>query len=106
MGHVFVDLDKCHVVKFGAQAFSNRIYFRNGKASCCGKSFKYLRVTIVNDFNWDLHIDKIAAKASQRHDFMKHVLLDAPRKSEKGCISHIMQTSIGVCLLGMGSLSS
>ena len=38
-GMIF-NLDKCHVVKFGAQALSNRIYFMNGKAIGCVESFK------------------------------------------------------------------
>ena len=45
------NLDKCSIVKFGAQALSNRIYFMNGKAIECVESFKYLGVTIVNDFS-------------------------------------------------------
>ena len=81
-GMIF-NLDKCHVVKFGAQALSNRIYFMNGKAIGCVESFKYLGVTIANDFSWDLHIDEIAAKASQRLGFMKHVLFHAPRKVKR-----------------------
>ena len=77
------NLDECHVVKFGAQSLSNRIYFVNGKAIACVDSFKYLDVTIANDFSWDLHIDKIAAKASQRLGFMKRVLFDASRKVKR-----------------------
>ena len=45
------NLDKCSVVKFGAQALSNRIYFINGKAIGSVESFKYLGVTIANDFS-------------------------------------------------------
>ena len=69
------NLGKCSVVKFGAQALSNRIYFINGKAIECVESFKYLGVTNVNDFSWDLHIDKIAAKASQWLGFIKHFFI-------------------------------
>ena len=77
------NLDKCHVVKFGAQDLNNRIYFMNGKAIGCVESFKYLGVTIANDFSWDLHIDEIVAKASQRLGFMKHVLFDALRNVKR-----------------------
>ena len=56
-GMIF-NLDKWHVVKFGAQDLSNRIYFINGKAIGCVESFKYLGVTIANDFSWDLHIQQ------------------------------------------------
>ena len=80
---IIFNLDKWHVVKFGAQDLSNRIYFINGKAIGCVESFKYLGVTIANDFSWDLYIDEIAAKASQRLGFMKHVLFDAPRKVKR-----------------------
>jgi len=41
------------------------------------KSFKYLGVFISNNFSWDLHIETITARASQRLDMIKHVLFDA-----------------------------
>ena len=67
-------LEKCHVVKFGVQAFSNLIYSTNEETIGGVKSFKNLGVTIANDFSWDLHID---TKAPQRLYFIKHVIFDA-----------------------------
>ena len=80
---IIFNLDICHVLEFGSLALSNRKLFMNGKPIGCVKSFKFLGVTIANDFSWNLHIDEIAAKASQQLGFMKHVLFDALRKVKR-----------------------
>ena len=52
-------------------------------------SFKYLGINVSDNFDWDVHIDSVTAKASQRLGMIKHVLFDAPRKVKMvACIPH------------------
>ena len=47
-------------------------------------SFEYfLGINVSNNFDWDVHIDSVTAKASQRLGMIKHVLFDAPRKVKR-----------------------
>lgn len=74
--------DKCQIVRFARQSSGNPdvVYYLSGRPLSVVDSFKYLGVFISNDFNWDLHIDSIISKASQRLGMMKHVLFDAPMR--------------------------
>ena len=61
----------------------NCTYFLNGKPLEQVSNFKYLGINVSDNFDWDVHIDSVTAKASQRLGMIKHVLFDAPRKVKR-----------------------
>lgn len=79
------NIDKCQIVIFSRQNHidPNVMYHLNGQSLTLVNSFKYLGVFITNNFSWDLHIDSIISKASQRLGMVRHVLFNAPRKVKR-----------------------
>jgi len=77
--------EKCQIVGFARQDCDNYSpeYFLNNIPLALVKSFKYLGVLISNNFSWDLHIETITARASQRLGMIKHVLFDAPKRVKR-----------------------
>ena len=77
--------DKCQIVGFNRQdSVVNCTYFLNGKPLEQVSSFEYfLGINVSNNFDWDVHIDSVTAKVSQRLGMIKHVLFDVPRKVKR-----------------------
>ena len=64
--------DKCQIVGFNRQdSVVNCTYFLNGKPLEQVSNCKYLGIKVSNNFDWDMHIDSVTAKASQRLGMIK-----------------------------------
>ena len=77
--------DKCQVVRFNKHSCDDSIlnYHLYGQSLENVSSFKYLGVHISDNFSWDMHLESIISKASQRLGMIKHVLYDSPRKVKR-----------------------
>ena len=78
-----LNTDKCQVVKFDKNDSNGLLTYYLGVALDNVSNFKYLGVEIASNFNWDLQVDSVTSRASQRLGMIKHVLFKAPRKVKK-----------------------
>lgn len=79
---MFFNTNKCYSIIFGKAQSADRILNHrvSGKVLERIDSFKYLGVTITNNFNWDTHINNITSKANRCLGLLRHVLYKTPEK--------------------------
>ena len=103
------NVGKCFTMRIGRQRGRSKInppmYKLHGQVLCITDSTKYLGLTITSELKWNSYIKKVTSKAnSVLARSLEKKLKDSVESCENTSLRSIAQTTLGVCLHGVGPL--